>query len=81
MMTLIKIDLEKRMFRWYSIGIQNTLVDGVAVIYGWGSLKSNFQQWRTIHVRSKKEAEMMVQRMLLKRKQRGYVIKKVKANR
>ena len=42
MLTLIKIDLEKRMYRWYAIGIQNTLVDGTAVTYGWGSLKSIF---------------------------------------
>ncbi len=48
METLIKVDPDKHMYRWYSVGIQGTLVDGIAVIYGWGSLKSAFQQWRTI---------------------------------
>ncbi len=72
MNTLVKVDPEKRMYRWYAIGIQTTLIDGIAVIYGWGSLKSTFQQWRTIHVRSQKEAEMIVKRILEKRLKKGY---------
>ena len=48
METLVKVDPIKHMYRWYSVGIQSTLVDGIAVIYGWGSLKSSFQQWRTL---------------------------------
>lgn len=73
MKTLIKIDPEKRMYRWYAVGIQNTLIDGIAVIYGWGSLKSTFQHWRTIHVGSQKEAEMIAQRILEIRQRKGYV--------
>jgi hypothetical protein len=42
METLIKVDPEKHMYRWYSMGIQTTLADGIAVIYGWGSVKSSF---------------------------------------
>lgn len=42
MITLIKIDPEKHMYRWYAVGIQSTLIDGTAIIYGWGSLKSTF---------------------------------------
>ena len=76
MKTLVKIDSKKKMYRWYAVWIQITLVDGIAVIYGWGSLKSTFQQWRSIHVTSIKEAEMIVKRMLLIRERRGYVIKK-----
>lgn len=30
---LIKVDPEKRMYRWYSVGNQSTLVDGIAIIY------------------------------------------------
>lgn len=37
MKTLVKIDRDKKMYRWYSVGIQCTLIDGIAVIYGWGS--------------------------------------------
>jgi predicted DNA-binding WGR domain protein len=73
MKTLVKIDPQKRMYRWYAIGIQNTLIDGIAVIYGWGSLKSTFQQWRTIRVRSQKEAVMIVKRIFEKRLKNGYI--------
>lgn len=76
MKTLIKINPEKRMYRWYAVGIQDTLVDGIAVIYGWGSLKSTFQHWRTIRVGSQKEAEMIAQRILEKRQRRGYVYRR-----
>lgn len=73
MRKLIKIDSEKDMYRWYAVGIQNTLIDGIAVIYGWGSLKSTFQQWRTIRVHSQEEAEMIMKRILAKRLKRGYI--------
>ena len=75
MKTLIKIDPEKHMYRWYAVGIQNTLIDGIAVIYGWGSLKSTFQHWRTIQVRSQKEAEMIVKRILEQRRKKGYILR------
>lgn len=72
METLFKIDPSKHMYRWYSIGIQNTLVDGLTVIYGWGSLKSAFQQWRAIQVPSREEGERMVVRMLATKLRKGY---------
>lgn len=72
METLIKVDPERHMYRWYSVGIQSTLVDGVAVIYGWGSLKSSFQQWRMIHVDTVEEAEICVSRIVNKKLGVGY---------
>ena len=72
METLIKVDPEKHMYRWYSVGIQNTLVDGIAIIYGWGCLKSSFQQWRTIHVDTVEEAEICVSRIVNKKLGSGY---------
>ena len=75
METLIKVDPGKHMYRWYSVGIQGTLVDGIAVIYGWGSLKSPFQKWRTIPARSQEEAESMVNMVLKTRLKKGYVKK------
>lgn len=72
METLIKIDPEKHMYRWYSVGIQNTLVDGIAVIYGWGSLKSSFQQWRTVQMTTMKEAKKYVERILANKIKNGY---------
>ena len=72
METLIKINPGKHMYRWYSVGIQETLVDGIAVIYGWGSLKSAFQQWRTVPVDSQKEAEKIVRKMVNTKLEKGY---------
>jgi predicted DNA-binding WGR domain protein len=73
--TLIKVEPSKHMYRWYSIGIQSTLVDGLAVIYGWGSLKSPFQQWRTIPAGSQEEAEKIVIEIIRVRLKKGYVNK------
>jgi predicted DNA-binding WGR domain protein len=75
METLIKVDPEKHMYRWYSVGIQGTLVDGIAVIYGWGSLKSPFQQWRTIRVLSQEEGEKIVAKLLATKLRKGYAQK------
>lgn len=72
METLVKVEPEKHMYRWYSVGIQNTLVDGIAVIYGWGSLKSSFQQWRTVKMESMEEAERYVNTILAKKLRHGY---------
>ena len=73
METLIKVDPGNHMYRWYSVGIQGTLVDGIAVIYGWGSLKSSFQQWRTHKVQNLEEANTMKDHILAERLKKGYV--------
>lgn len=77
METLIKVDPGKHMHRWYSVGIQETLVDGVAVIYGWGSLQSAFQQWRTIRVDTLGEGEKIVARLLATKIRKGYIQKEI----
>jgi predicted DNA-binding WGR domain protein len=69
---LYKVDPEKHMSRWYSVGIQNTLVDGIAVIVGWGSLKSSFQQWRSFRVQYFEEAERLKEKIIAGRLRRGY---------
>ena len=75
METLIKVEPGKHMYRWYSVGIQSTLVDGLTVIYGWGSLKSAFQQWRTIQVQSQEEGEKIIAKMLATKLRKGYTRK------
>ena len=75
METLIKVDPERLMYRWYSVGIQSTLVDGIAVIYGWGSLKSSFQQWRVIQVKSVNDAENIIFGMVKAKLKKGYIKK------
>ena len=73
METLIRVEPAKHMYRWYAVGIQNTLVDGIAVVIGWGSLKSSFQQWRTHQVNSLEEANTIKDKILLARFKKGYV--------
>ena len=72
METLQKIDPQKHMYRWYSVGIQNTLVDGIAVIVGWGSLKSSFQHWRSIQVQSLEDANRVMRKIIAGRLRNGY---------
>ena len=76
METLIKVDPERHMYRWYSVGTQSTLVDGIAIVYGWGSLKSAFQQWRTVQIASLEEAEKYLARIVGKKLRNGYRLKK-----
>ena len=73
METFVKVDLVRHMHRWYSVGIQSSLVDGVCVVYGWGSLKSTFQQWRILQVLSQEEGEKVVARMVDRKMKKGYV--------
>ena len=73
MITLIKIDPDRHMHRWYAVGIQSTLVEELAVVYGWGSLDSAFQQWRRIVVSSQEEAEGLFNKMVETRLRRGYI--------
>jgi predicted DNA-binding WGR domain protein len=72
MKTFIKIDPQKHMQRWYAVGIQSTLLEGLAVIYGWGSLRSSYQQWKRKLVGSQVEAEAIFNQMVASRLARGY---------
>lgn len=67
-----KVDPQRHMHRWYSVDIQNTLVDGIAVVIGWGSLKSSFQQWRTYQMRSLEEANCLKEKIIASRLKKGY---------
>lgn len=73
MRTLIKIDPVKHMHRWYAVSIQGTLVDELAVVHGWGSLNSSFQQWRRIVADSQGEAERLFDQMITARLKKGYI--------
>ena len=72
METLIRVEPAKHMYRWYAVGIQNTLVDGIAVVIGWGSLKSSFQQWRTHQVNSLEEANQEIGKITQNKLNNGY---------
>jgi hypothetical protein len=47
-----------------SVGSQITLVKDIAVVIGWGSLKSTYQSWRVRKVTSKEEVQDFVERLL-----------------
>lgn len=67
-----KVDPQRHIYRWYSIDIQNTLVDGIAVVIGWGILKSFFQQWRSYQMRSLEEANCLKEKIIAGRLKKGY---------
>jgi hypothetical protein len=70
--TLLRINPQKNMYRWYSVGVQNALVDGIAVLVGWGSLKSSFQQWRSYKLRTLEEADTLKDKIIENRLKNGY---------
>lgn len=72
-MRLIKIDPQKRMYRYYEISIQATLFEPFAVLCTWGSLVSAFRCQRIIPAKDLAEAELMAGRVLRKKLKRGYV--------
>jgi predicted DNA-binding WGR domain protein len=72
METLVRVDSKKHMYRWYSVGIQTSLVDDIAVVIGWGSLKSTYQSWRVRKVASLEDAQDLVERLIQAKVNRGY---------
>lgn len=69
---LVRIQPEKRCWRWYSIRLQATLLEPLAVVCGWGSLRSRYARWRIIPCADRTEAERLAQRLLRSKLRRGY---------
>jgi predicted DNA-binding WGR domain protein len=71
-MILVRIQPEKRCDRWYSVTVQRTLFDPVAVVCAWGSRRSCYQRLRVVPAASYAEAEGVVGRIVEEKKRRGY---------
>ena len=70
--TLIRVDLEKHMDRRYSIIIQPTLLDSVAVICVWGSRRSSYQRVQVHPAATREDAQKVAEKIVRAKIQRGY---------
>jgi len=58
MFTLMtRIEPEKNMDRWYSVSVQPTLLDSVAVVCAWGRRHTGYQRVRVLLADSSETAE------------------------
>lgn len=72
--TLIRVDLEKHMDRRYSVAIQPTLLDPVAVVCVWGSRRSSYQRLQVHPSASQEEAQEVAERIVRAKIRRGYLL-------
>lgn len=70
--SLVRVDLEKHMYRRYSIIIQPTLLDSVAVICIWGSRRSSYQRVQVHPATTREDAQKVAQKIVRAKIQRGY---------
>ena len=70
--TLIRIDPDKHMDRRYSVAVQATLLDPVAVVCVWGSRRSGYQRLRVLPAESVEEAAAVFERIVRQKVRRGY---------
>jgi predicted DNA-binding WGR domain protein len=70
--TLIRVDPDKHMDRRYSIVVQATLLDSVAVVCVWGSRRSGYQRLRVLPAASFEEARQLANRVVRQKIRRGY---------
>jgi predicted DNA-binding WGR domain protein len=75
MIILQRIDLQKCMYRWYSIRVQPTFLDCWSVVCSWGSLRSNFQQQRAVPCENNEAAGQLAAQIVDRKEKRGYVRK------
>ena len=69
--TLIRVDLEKHMDRRYSVAIQPTLLDPVAVVCIWGSRRSSYQRMQVHPATTREEAQQVAEKIVRAKIQRG----------
>jgi predicted DNA-binding WGR domain protein len=79
MMTLlVRIEPEKKMDRWYMIGVQPTLLDPWAVICAWGSRRTNYQRVQVLPMESLEAAREVADVIVKKKIRRGYSVVRTK---
>ena len=70
---LIRVNLERRMDRRYSVAVQPTLLDLVAVICVWGSRRGGYQRARAYPVPTTAEGRKLAEKIVRTKVRRGYV--------
>jgi predicted DNA-binding WGR domain protein len=79
MMTLlVRIEPEKKMDRWYMVGVQPTLLDPWVVICAWGSRRTNYQRVQVLPMQSFEAAREVAGVIVRKKIQRGYSVVRTK---
>ncbi len=71
--TLIRVDLEKHMDRRYSVAIQPTLLDQVAVVCVWGSRRTSYQRMQVHPASTREEAQQVAEKIVRSKIRRGYL--------
>jgi predicted DNA-binding WGR domain protein len=70
--TLIRVDPGQHMDRRYSVSVQPTLLDPVAVVCVWGSRRSGYQRLQVHPTATPDEALKLAEKILQRKMQRGY---------
>lgn len=70
--TLIRVDTVKRMNRRYSVLVQPTLLEPVAVVCLWGSRRSSYQRAQVHAAATPAEAEALAEKIVRAKLRRGY---------
>lgn len=72
MILLIRVEPELNMNRWYSVGVQPTLLDPVAVICAWGNLRTNYLRTHVLPAEFLTEAAKLADDIVVRKIRRGY---------
>lgn len=71
---MVRIEPEKNMDRWYSVFVQPTLLDSVAVVCAWGNRRTNYLRMRVLPAESLEEATKLADDIVTRKIRRGYTI-------
>lgn len=71
-MRMVRVDPTKRMFRYYEVSVQSTLLDEHAIICVWGSLKSRYQKIRILKALSPEQAQETAKKIVSRKQKKGY---------
>lgn len=71
--TLIRVEPDKHMDRRYSIAIQATLLDPVAVVCVWGSRRSSYQRLQVHPAATPEEALKTAEKIVRGKIRRRYI--------
>jgi predicted DNA-binding WGR domain protein len=72
MVILHRVEPKKLVYRWYIVQIQPTLLDQLAVVCSWGSLRSNYSRQRAIPAESREKAEELAATIVERKVGKGY---------
>jgi predicted DNA-binding WGR domain protein len=70
--TLIRVDLKKHLDRRYTVAVQATLLDPVAVVCIWGSRRSSYQRMQVHPASTREEAQQVAAKIIRAKMRRGY---------